>query len=86
MKAVVSIAFAIASSIGACIAAASLVVAEPELSSFADLRGPDLWTTTPVHVEKAKQRYERLPPVLSTYVSEGPPIRFAKASGNPSPQ
>ena len=70
MNALLSATFAIASSIGACIAAASvasLVLAKPEPPAFADLDSPDLWTAKPFRIDPGKQRYERLPPVMSTY-------------------
>jgi len=70
MNALLSFTFAISSSIGACIAAASvssLVLAEPESPAFADLDRPDLWTAKPFHIDPGKQHYERLPPVMSTY-------------------
>lgn len=90
MKTIASITFAIASAIGACVAAASvasLVMAEPEPHSFTDLAAPEFWTTKPVRVDPATQRYERLAPVLSTYVTDASAIRRVKVSdGSTSPR
>jgi hypothetical protein len=77
MKALGSITFAIASAVGACVAAASvasLVMAEPEPHSLATLTAPELWTAKPIRVDRATQRYERLAPVFSTYVTEASTI------------
>ncbi|WFU12726.1 BA14K family protein (plasmid) [Rhizobium sp. CB3090] len=83
MKAIALAAFGIASSIGACIAVASLasyVVAEPERHSFANLTAPDLWTTEPRRVDPRTQHYERLPPLYSTYVTNATAVKTAKPS------
>ncbi|NKL37003.1 BA14K family protein [Rhizobium leguminosarum bv. viciae] len=73
MKAIASVAFGILSSVGACMAAASVasyVVAESEPHAFGDLEARDLWTTTPVKVDPRQQHYERIPPLYSSYVTE----------------
>ncbi|TAZ71125.1 BA14K family protein (plasmid) [Rhizobium ruizarguesonis] len=73
MKAIASLAFGILSSVGACIAAASVasyVVADSEPQAFRDLAARDLWTTTPVKVDPRQQHYERIAPLYSSYVTE----------------
>lgn len=73
MNAIANVAFGIASSVGACIAAASVAsygVADSEPRVFADLAAPDLWTTRPVKIDPRRQHYERIPPVYSSYVTE----------------
>ncbi|MGO8369122.1 BA14K family protein [Rhizobium ruizarguesonis] len=73
MKAIASVAFGILSSVGACIAAASVasyVVADSEPHTFKELAARDLWTTTPVKVDPREQHYERIPPLYSSYVTE----------------
>ncbi|MGR9500128.1 BA14K family protein (plasmid) [Rhizobium leguminosarum] len=73
MKAIASVAFGILSSVGACVAAASVasyVVADSEPHAFKELAARDLWTTTPVKVDPRQQRYERVPPLYSSYVTE----------------
>ena len=70
MKTVASLAFGIASAIGACIgtaSVASLVLADTEIQGDIDVETPVLWTTTPMRVDPASQNFERLPAVLSTY-------------------
>ncbi|MFS2180110.1 BA14K family protein [Rhizobium pisi] len=82
MKAVASIAFGIVSSVGACIAAASVashVVADSEPRALTDLAARDLWTTKPVKVDPRQQHYERIPPVYSSYVTEASAITTSKA-------
>jgi hypothetical protein len=83
MKAIASVAFGIASAVGACVAVASLasyVIAEPERHSFANLAAPDLWTTEPRRIDPSAQHYERLPPLYSTYVTNAPALKIADAS------
>lgn len=74
MKAVVSLAFGIASSVGVCTAAASIasVVMSSQPHSLASLSASDLWTAEPVRIDRSKQDYERLPPALSSYVTDPP--------------
>ncbi|ANL75706.1 BA14K-like protein (plasmid) [Rhizobium phaseoli] len=73
MKGIASVAFGILSSVGACIAAASVasyVVADSGSHAFNELAARDLWTTTPVKVDPRQQHYERIPPVYSSYVTD----------------
>ncbi|NKK36384.1 BA14K family protein [Rhizobium leguminosarum bv. viciae] len=73
MKAIASVVFGILSSVGACVAAASVasyVVADSEPHAFNELAARDLWTTTPVKVDPRQQHYERIPPLYSSYVTE----------------
>jgi len=80
MKAIGSLIFAVASSIGMIVAAgslASIVLANPETHTLFNLSGPDLWTTTPVKIDRSEQSYERLPAVLSTYAINAPKISVA---------
>ncbi|PDT02338.1 BA14K family protein [Rhizobium chutanense] len=82
MNALASAVFGIVSSVGACIAAASVashVVADSEPHGLGDLAGPDLWTTEPVKVDPRQQDYQRIAPVYSSYVTEPPAIVTAKA-------
>ncbi|PDT15836.1 BA14K family protein [Rhizobium sp. J15] len=77
MKAIASVAFGIVSSVGACIAAASVashVVADSEPHTFNDLASPDLWTTKPVKIDPRRQQYERIAPLYSSYVTEAPAV------------
>lgn len=80
MKAIGSLTFAVASSIGMIVAAgsvASIVLANPETHTLFNISGPDLWTTTPVKIDRSEQNYERLPAVLSTYAINAPKISVA---------
>ncbi|MBP2446228.1 BA14K family protein [Rhizobium leguminosarum] len=82
MNALASVAFGIVSSVGACIGAASVashVVADSEPHAFQDLAAPALWTTQPVKVDPRLQRYERIAPLYSSYVTEAPTIMTAMA-------
>ncbi|RUM25105.1 BA14K family protein [Rhizobium vallis] len=82
MNAVASVAFGIASAVGACIAAASVashVVADSEPHAFMDLSARDLWTTEPVKIDPRQQHYERIPPLYSSYVTEASAITTSKA-------
>jgi hypothetical protein len=85
MKAIPSLAFAIVSSVGACIGAtsvASLVLAEPAQTPVSmTLSTPDLWTNKPVRVDLNRQNYQRLPAVYSTYVTD--PVRVRVAAAQP---
>lgn len=85
MRAIASAAFGIASSVGACIAVASVasyVMADSKPHTFQDMASPDLWTTRPVKVDPRQQRYERIAPLYSSYVAEAPPIMVSKATPN----
>jgi len=80
MRAIASVAFGIAATIGGCLVAASVasvVMADSRAHSFANISGPDLWTSAPVKVDRTAQDYERLPPVLSTYAANPPKITVA---------
>ncbi|MGO7632878.1 BA14K family protein [Rhizobium leguminosarum] len=82
MKAIASVTFGILSSVGACMAAASVashVVADSEPHTFNDLAARDLWTTTPVKVDPRQQRYERISPLYSSYVTEASAVITARA-------
>lgn len=86
MQTIATLAFGIASSVGACIAAASiasLVMADPQPQKIASLSGPDLWTTSPVRVDLSRQHYQRLPAAYSSYVTEAPKV--AVESHQPDP-
>ncbi|MGO7956919.1 BA14K family protein [Rhizobium leguminosarum] len=81
MKAIASV-----TSVGACMAAASVashVVADSEPHAFNDLAARDLWTTTPVKVDPRQQRYERIPPLYSSYVTEASAVTTARARPEP---
>ncbi|TDW20739.1 BA14K-like protein [Rhizobium azibense] len=82
MKAIASVAFGIVSSVGACVAAASVashVVGDVEPYAFNDLGTHDLWTTRPVKVDPRQQRYERIPPLYSSYVTEASATMTSRA-------
>lgn len=74
MKTIASLAFGLA-----CACVASLGVASVA-SVFKGSEGPsltttgesDLWTSTPVKIDRFAQTFERIPPVLSTYASAPP--------------
>ena len=86
MNGLASVAFGIVSSVGACIAAASVashVVADSQPHALQNLAEPDLWTTGPVKVEPHRQRYERVAPVYSSYVTEAPAVMTARAKPDP---
>ncbi|MGO8071655.1 BA14K family protein [Rhizobium leguminosarum] len=86
MKAIASVTFGILSSVGACMAAAAVashVVADSEPHAFNDLAARDLWTTTPVKVDPRQQRYERIPPLYSSYVTEASAVTTARARPEP---
>jgi hypothetical protein len=73
MKAIASLAFGIASSVGVCFGAASVasaVMADPEARSRSALSSPDLWTSAPKRVDVQNQPYERVAAVYSTYVRD----------------
>lgn len=87
MKAIATLAFGIASSVGACIAAASLasfVMADPQPQEVASLASPDLWTTSPVRVDLSRQHYQRLPAAYSSYVTEAPNAAAENRKPDPS--
>ncbi|EJZ21234.1 BA14K family protein [Rhizobium sp. Pop5] len=86
MNAVASVAFGVVSSVGACIAAASVashVVADSEPPAFTDLSARDLWTTKPVKIDPRQQHYERIPPLYSSYVTEASAVTRSKAKPEP---
>jgi hypothetical protein len=73
MKAVTTVAFALATVVGVCIAGASIasyVVAEPEHVSVQKAFRPDLWTVEPKRVDPSSQHFERLPAILSSYAQQ----------------
>ncbi|WP_064713782.1 BA14K family protein [Rhizobium bangladeshense] len=87
MKAIATVAFGIVSSVGACMAAASVashVMADYEPHAFMDLAARDLWTTRPVKIDPRQQHYERIPPVYSSYVTEAPAAIASKAASQPA--
>ncbi|MBX5132743.1 BA14K family protein [Rhizobium lentis] len=87
MNGIATVAFGIVSSVGACMAAASVashVVADSEPRAFTDLAAPDLWTTSPVKVDPHRQHYERIPPVYSSYVTEAPTTTVPRVASQPA--
>jgi hypothetical protein len=81
MKTIASLAFGIACAVGASLGVASVtaVVESGSESSPLVTRGAsDLWTTTPVKIDRSAQSFERLPAVLSTYASS--PVRIARGA------
>ncbi len=75
MNAIASVAFGIVSSVGACMAVASVashVVADSEPHAVPELAAGDLWTASPVKIDPRQQRYERIAPLYSSYVTEAP--------------
>lgn len=87
MKTIASLAFAVASSIGACIGAtslASLVLADPaESRPFETATGPDLWIARPIQVDVSQQNFERIPARLSSYVTNPTPVKIARNGRSP---
>ncbi|NNU48849.1 BA14K family protein [Rhizobium sp. WYCCWR 11279] len=86
MKAIATLTFGIASSVGACIAAASFasfVMADPQPQKVASLHAPDLWTTSPVRVDPSRQHYQRLPAAYSSYVTEAPKVAVENRRPDP---
>lgn len=80
MKAAASALFGIVTSIGACLAAASVasvVMANSEQGKAPAAGVTDLWTAVPIRVDKARQNYIRLPPQYSSYVNDAPPRAVA---------
>jgi hypothetical protein len=81
MKTIATLAFGIACAVGASLgvsSVASAVVTEPSSTGHLTLGTSDLWTTTPVKIDRAAQGFERLPAVLSTYASS--PVRITKTA------
>ncbi len=81
MKTIATLAFGIACAVGASLgvaSVASVVVTEPQRSERQTLGAPDLWTMTPVKIDRAAKAFERLPPVLSTYASTS--VRITKTA------
>ncbi|WP_455873746.1 BA14K family protein [Rhizobium yanglingense] len=82
MKGIASVVFGIVSSVGACVAAASVASHVAENAgphAFNDLATGDLWTTRPVKVDPRQQRYERIPPLYSSYVTEASATMTSRA-------
>jgi hypothetical protein len=89
MNAFASLAFAIVSSVGICVAVASVasrVVADSEPHAFKELAAHDLWTTKPVKVDLRQQHYERIPPRYSSYVIEASASTSKAVEDPPVPQ
>jgi hypothetical protein len=81
MKTIATLGFGIACALGASLGVASVasaVVTEPSNTASLTLGTSDLWTTTPVKIDRAAQAFERLPAVLSTYASS--PVRITKTA------
>ncbi len=81
MKTIATLAFGITCAVGASLgvaSVASVVVPEPGSSERLTLAPSDLWTTTPVKIDRATQSFERLPAVLSTYASS--PVRITRSA------
>ena len=73
MSSLASLAFGIVTSMGACVAVASvtsMVVPQPEGEKRLKMDSSTLWTSVPVRVDSKHQSLERLAPILSTYASE----------------
>ncbi|MFB2567578.1 BA14K family protein [Rhizobium sp. IMFF44] len=73
MNALASVAFGAVSSVGTCVAVASVAshfVANSESHAFKALAAHDLWTTSPVKVDPRQQHYQRISPRYSSYVME----------------
>ncbi|RFB95045.1 BA14K family protein [Rhizobium leguminosarum bv. trifolii] len=87
MNGLASVAFGIVSSVCACIAATSVashVVADTETRALQDVAEPDLWTTGPVKIDPRQQRYQRIAPLYSSYVTEAPAMMTARAKPQPA--
>jgi len=81
MKTIATLAFGTTCAVGASLAVASVAsvaVTAPESSARLTLGTSELWTTTPVKIDRAAQSFERLPAVLSTYASS--PARIARTA------
>ncbi len=79
MKAIATLAFGIACAVGASLGLASVasaVVTKRDSSARLAPGASDLWTMTPVKIDRTSQSFERLPAVLSTYASS--PVRIAR--------
>jgi hypothetical protein len=89
MSGLANVSFGVLASMAACTVAASvasIVVARPDAGGRPQFKSADLWTTAPVRVDTKLQRFDRLPPVLSTYAMEdlkhpdkGAPVAVAQA-------
>ncbi|WP_168879295.1 BA14K family protein [Rhizobium sp. P28RR-XV] len=89
MHALASVAFGVVSSIGPCVAVASVashVVADSEPHVFKELAAHDLWTTKPMKVDPIQQHYERIPPRYSSYVIDMSSTTSKAAEDSPAPQ
>ncbi|WP_106795537.1 BA14K family protein [Rhizobium sp. H4] len=87
MNGIASVAFGIVSSVGACVAAASVashVVANSEPHAFPELAARDLWTTHPVKIDPHQQHYERIAPLYSSYVTEAPATVASRTTTQPA--
>lgn len=81
MKKIASLVFGIICVVGASLGVGSVAsVIEPTKTPSLMPSASELWTATPVKIDRVAQSFERLPALLSTYASS--PIRVAKA--NPS--
>ncbi|WP_337266173.1 BA14K family protein [Oryzifoliimicrobium ureilyticus] len=77
MKALASLIFSVVSVIGACIAGsaiATIFMASPASSNAPQPSAADLWTSAPVRVDPAQQKFERVSPLLSSYAQNEPPV------------
>lgn len=86
MKTIATLAFGIACAVGASLGVASVasaVVTEPSSATRLTFGTSDLWTTTPVKIDRATQSFERLPAIMSTYVSS--PVRIARTASSVAP-
>lgn len=87
MSALATIGFGVAGAVTVCIAVAfvtSPMMATSEAHSFTNISAPDLWTTTPVKIDRSVQSYERVPAILSTYAANPPKLGTASRSGVPA--
>lgn len=81
MKKIAFLVFGIICVVGASLGVGSVAsVIEPRKPPSLMPSASELWTATPVKIDRASQSFERLPALLSTYASS--PIRVANA--NPS--
>jgi hypothetical protein len=73
MKEVASLACAVFSAVAGCIAAAAIASSVLASAATGSPPGPfaaELWTASPVRVERSSQQFERLAPALSSYATE----------------
>lgn len=84
MKTIASLAFGLACAVGASLGVASvtsLVVKGSERSQVLTMEASDLWTSTPIKIDRTTQTFERISPVLSTYASA--PVQAAGSMPGP---